>query len=104
MQRSGTITIPPTHSRVTLVTQLPQFLQDRQYNLWTLMDKTPLKPNQQTYPNQHMTERVFEAILHPGLNVVESHLIAAIPRDERIPGEPEVELEIFTIFVNMMRN
>jgi hypothetical protein len=51
-----------------------------------------------------MTERVFEAILHPGLNVVESHLIAAIPRDERIPGEPEVELEIFTIFVNMMRN
>lgn len=104
MQQSATVSVPPTHTRVVLVTQLPEFLHDRQYSLWTLMNKQPLKANQQPHPSQHVAERVFEAMLHSGVNIIESHLIAAIPRADRVPGEPEVELEVFNIHVNVMRN
>lgn len=55
-------------------------------------------------PSPHVKERGFDAILHPGINVVEVHLIAAIPRHERVPGGAETELEIFTIFVNVMKD
>lgn len=104
MQQSVTVNVPPTHTRVGMITRLPEALQDRQYSLWTLFDKQPLQPNHQVHPGQHSSERIFEANLHPGVNVIESHLVAAIPKAEREPGGSEIELEIFTIYVNVMRN
>ncbi|KEY68458.1 hypothetical protein S7711_01232 [Stachybotrys chartarum IBT 7711] len=104
MQQSATINVPATHTRVYIVPMIPEFLSDRQYSLWAMVDKQPLKASQQPIPGQLPHERVFDVMLHPGLNVVETHLIAAIPRSERLPGGPEVELEIFTVFVNVMRS
>lgn len=83
---------------------LPDSLEDRQYSLWMLLDKQTLKPSPQPMPNQLPQERVFEVMLHPGVNVVEAHVVAAIPRADRVYGGPEVELEIFTVFVHVMRN
>ena len=57
----------------------------------------------QVLPDQLPQERAFEVVLHPGVNVIEAHLIAAIPRSEREPGGDETELEVFTVFVNVMR-
>lgn len=104
MQQSATINLPATHNRITITTLLPDFLQDRQYSLWAMMDRQALKSSYQQLPNQHSQERVFDAHLHPGLNMIETHLVAAIPRSERVPGGPEIELEVFTVFVNVMRN
>lgn len=104
MQQSATITLPPEYSHVTMITTLPDFLQDRQYSLWVLCEKHPLKPNPQRIPHQQPRDRVFEAMLRPGLNMLEAHLIAAIPRSERVLGEDEAELEIFTVFVNVLRS
>ncbi|RBA12344.1 hypothetical protein FPRO05_03794 [Fusarium proliferatum] len=104
MEQSATLNLPPHLTRILAVTAIPNHLQTRQYSLWTLVNKQPLKPIHHQAPGQQPHERAFEAMLHPGLNVLESHLIAAIPRDERVPGGPEVELEVFTISINVLRN
>ncbi|EEU48121.1 uncharacterized protein NECHADRAFT_75379 [Fusarium vanettenii 77-13-4] len=104
MQQSATVNLPPHLTRILVVPAIPDHLQDRQYSLWTLVNKQPLKPTHHPAPGQQPNERAFEAMLHPGVNVVEAHLIAAIPRNERVPGGPEVELEVFTIFINVLRN
>lgn len=104
MEQSATLNLPPHLTRILAVTAIPSHLQTRQYSLWTLVNKQPLKPIHHQAPGQQPHERAFEAMVHPGLNVLESHLIAAIPRDERVPGGPEVELEVFTISINVLRN
>lgn len=103
LQRSGAVNLPPHYSRVFIVTMLPEFLYDRQYCLWVLINRHPLQPCMQPLPGQHPHERAFEVILHPGVNVIEAHLIAAIPLAEREPGGPDAELEVFTVFANLMR-
>ncbi|EGR47470.1 uncharacterized protein TRIREDRAFT_122628 [Trichoderma reesei QM6a] len=103
MQQSATVNLPPTQTRIWIVVTLPTFLQDRQYSLWTLVDKQPWKQLMQPIPNQTHHERAFDVMLHPGLNVIETHLIAAIPRQEREPGGPEAELEVFTVLINVAR-
>lgn len=104
MVQSATVNLPAHLARVLIIPLLPDLLRTRQYSLWTVVNKQPLKPSHQQAPGQQPQERAFEAILHPGINVVETHLIAAMPRDERVPDGPEVELEVFTIFINVLRN
>ncbi|KAL7926910.1 Bromodomain-containing protein [Trichoderma austrokoningii] len=103
LQQSATINLPHTQMRVWIVVTLPPFLQDRQYSLWTLVDRQPWKQMMQPIPNQTHHERAFDVMLHPGLNIIETHLIAAIPRHEREPGGPEAELEVFTVLINVSR-
>lgn len=105
MSQSATVNLPASINRVFILAQLPDFLQDRQYSLWLLVDKQPLKPCLQPLPNQLLQERAFDVMLHPGINVIEAHLIAAVPRHEREnAGGSEVELEIFTAFANVLRH
>lgn len=104
MQQSATINLPAEYNHVSMITMLPEFLPERHYSLWALFDRHPLKASPQQMHNQAARDIVFEAMLHPGLNTVEAHLVAAIPRSERVMGEDEVELEIFTVFVNVLRN
>ncbi|KAF7553747.1 hypothetical protein G7Z17_g3367 [Cylindrodendrum hubeiense] len=104
MVQSATVNLPAHLCRVLIIPLLPDLLRNRQYSLWTVVNKQPLKPSHQQAPGQQPQERAFETMLHPGVNVVETHLIAAMPRGERIPGGPEVELEVFTIFINVLRN
>ncbi|KAM0222756.1 hypothetical protein ACHAPA_001284 [Fusarium lateritium] len=104
MDQGATLNLPTHLTRILVVTAIPNHLQNRQYSLWTLVNRQPLKPILHQAPGQKPHERAFEAMLHPGVNVLESHLIAAIPRDERVPGGPEVDLETFTITVNVLRN
>ncbi|KAH7256406.1 Bromodomain-containing protein [Fusarium tricinctum] len=104
MDQAATLNLPTHLTRILVVTAIPSHLQNRQYSLWTLVNRQPLKPILHQASGQKPHERAFEAMLHPGVNLLESHLIAAIPRDERVPGGPEVELETFTISVNVLRN
>ncbi|PHH68585.1 hypothetical protein CDD82_422 [Ophiocordyceps australis] len=101
--QSTTVNLPAHHSRVFVVLMLPDFLWDREYSLWVLVDRQPLKPCMHPLPNQLPQERTFELMLRPGVNVIEAHLVAAVPAPERVPGGPEVDLEVFTVFTNLMR-
>lgn len=104
MQQSATVSLPSSINRVMILPFLPDFLQDRQYSLWILIDKQPLKPCPQPMPNQLAQERAFDVMLHPGVNVIEAHLIAAVPKHEREQVGAEVELEVLTAFVNILRH
>jgi hypothetical protein len=104
MDQAATVNLPSHLTRILIVTAIPNHLHNRQYSLWTLVNKQPFKPLHLQAPGQQPNERAFEAMLHHGINVIETHLIAAIPQDERVPGGPEVELEVFTITVNVLRN
>ncbi|OAA81268.1 Bromodomain protein [Akanthomyces lecanii RCEF 1005] len=104
LQQSGVVNVPHHCNRVFVVIALPEFLHERHYSLWTLINRLPVKPYPQMLPGQQPEELAFEVGLHPGVNVVETHLIAAIPGEERVPGGPESELEVFTVYVNVMKN
>jgi hypothetical protein len=104
MDQAATVNLPSHLTRILVVTAIPNHLHNRQYSLWTLVNKQPFKPLHLQAPGQQPNERAFEAMLHHGINVIETHLIAAIPRGERVPEGPEVELEVFTITVNVLRN
>ncbi|PMB70698.1 Chromatin structure-remodeling complex subunit rsc1 [Beauveria bassiana] len=104
LQQSGVINVPPHCTRVFVITALPDFLHERHYSLWTLINRQPVKPYPQMVPGQQPQELAFEVGLHPGVNVVEAHLIAAIPGEQREAGAPEAELEILTAYVNVMKN
>lgn len=97
-QQSATVSLAPHYNRLFIVVKLPDFLYERQYSLWVLVNKQPLKPCMHPLPHQQPQERAFEVVLPPGVNVIEAHLVAAIPRSER-----EAELEVFTVFANLMR-
>lgn len=103
MQTSATVNLTPAQSRVLIATLIPDHLRNRQYSLWTMVNKQPVKATVNPIPGMQPLERCFEVHFHAGINVIETHLIAAVPRSERVPGGPEVELEVFTIFVNVLR-
>lgn len=103
MNQSAAVNLLPHQNRVAILIQLPDFLQDRQFNLWALLDKGPLKASLQPLPGQDPNEKAFELILRPGVNVIEAHLVAAIPKEERKEGGPEIEVEVFTVLVNVLR-
>ncbi|KAI6783351.1 Protein polybromo-like protein [Emericellopsis cladophorae] len=104
MQQSATVNLPADSNRMTMTITLPELLQERHYSLWAMFDRHNLKCSTPYDPQQAYGDRVFEAMLHQGLNVIEVHLIAAIPKHERLPGGPDTELEIFTVYANVMRN
>ena len=104
MQTSTTINLTLSQSRVYIAPSLPGFLEERQYNLWTLLDKQVLKPSPHSMPGQLPQEKVFDLFLHPGVNVIEVHVVAAIPKAQRVVGASDVEIESFTVFANVLRN
>lgn len=103
MQNSVAVSLLPQHNRAFIVLLLPDFLRDRQYSLWVMINRQPLKPCLQPLPNQLPHERAFEVVLVPGMNIIEAHLIAAIPRRERQPSGPEVELEVLAVYAHLAR-
>ena len=103
MNQTAAVNLLSTQNRVAILVQLPEFLQERQFNLWALLDKGPLKASHQPLPGQGRHEKAFELILRQGMNVVEAHLVAAIPREQRKDGGPEIEVEVFTVLINVLK-
>lgn len=103
MQNSVVVNLPAHYNRVFVVPAIPDDLNLRQYSLWTMIDKQLLRPAPQAVPHLTPQDRVFEVMLHPGLNLIEAHMIAAIPGHEREDGGAEAELEVFTMYVNVAK-
>ncbi|KAM0329381.1 hypothetical protein ACHAQA_004688 [Verticillium albo-atrum] len=107
-QQSVSMHLPASHLRVQIILTLPSFLQaqQRQYKVWVIANKQVLS-QQAPYAGQVLPpfSSAYEAQLHAGsVNVIEVHVIAALPKGERTPDGPEVELEQFTVLANVMRN
>lgn len=103
MQQAATINLPAHVNRVFIAPGIPEALMDRHFSLWVLIDKQLLKQVPHAFPDHTQQDRVFEVMLRPGVNVIETHVIAAIPAEERVEGGPEAELEVFTAYVNLAK-
>lgn len=104
LQQAAVANLPAGQNRIAILVKLPEFLQDRQFNLWVMLDKGPLKASPHPLPGQHPQEKAFELILRGGLNTIEAHLVAALPRSERKEGGSEIEVEVFTVLINVPRS
>ncbi|KAM0276595.1 hypothetical protein ACHAQH_006600 [Verticillium albo-atrum] len=107
-QQSVAMHLPANQLRVQIILTLPTFLQaqQRQYKIWAIANRHVLSQQApvagQTLPP---FSSAFEVQLHAGsVNVIEVHVIAALPKSERTPDGPEVELEQFTVLANVLRN
>ncbi|CRK33973.1 hypothetical protein BN1708_006228 [Verticillium longisporum] len=107
-QQSVAMHLPANHLRVQIILTLPPFLQaqQRQYKIWAIANRHVLS-QQVPVAGQVLPpfSSVFEAQLNAGsVNVIEVHVIAALPKAERTLDGPEAELEQFTVLANVMRN
>lgn len=103
LQQSATINLPAYVNRIYILPRVPDHLMDRHFSLWVLIDKQLVKASQHAIPDLSPHDPAFEVMLHPGVNVIEAHMIAAIPAIERVEGGSDAELEIFTAFVNVAK-
>ena len=97
----------PNNMKVQIIPTLPAFLQEQQrfFKLWVLQDGQTLYPSSpHGVQNLPPNSPIFFAELHGGINRVEVHVIAGLPRGQTLPGGADVELEIFTVLLNVLRN
>jgi hypothetical protein len=99
--QSTTINIPPgpiQNVRIDLKLSSKLEEEQRQYKLFAIVNGRILSPlNHVSRPHWS-----FEASLVLGLNVIEVQACAAVKVEERGPGKPDAELEVFKIHANVL--
>ncbi|EHA48745.1 hypothetical protein MGG_11512 [Pyricularia oryzae 70-15] len=114
-QQSVTITVPMSSWTVQIVPSIsPQVLNGtRPYKIYVMVNgrvlprmPSPAIPNggtplhmQQTDDNQ----MVFDAQLVPGINKISVQIVAATPKDAKLPDGLDAEFEMYTILANLSR-
>jgi hypothetical protein len=106
-QQSVTVTLPANHKTLQIVPKLaPLEQQQRQYRLFVLLNNsilprsTPLPIPDDPLPSNAV---VYDGNLQAGTNVIQVHLIAALPKGQTLPNGSECELEKFTILAHLPR-
>ncbi|KAI8203836.1 Chromatin structure-remodeling complex subunit rsc4 [Colletotrichum sp. SAR 10_86] len=107
-QQSVTVHMPANQLRIQIVPTLPAFLEKegRQYRLWVIINRHTLTPVHGV-PGQVLStgERVFEAQLQAGIvNTIEVHVVAALPKGQKLPSGEDFEVEQMTVLANVVRN
>lgn len=107
-QQSVTVHMPANQLRIQIVPTLPAFLEKegRQYRLWVIINRHTLTPVHGV-PGQMLStgERVFEAQLQAGIvNTIEVHVVAALPKGQKLPSGEDFEVEQMTVLANVVRN
>lgn len=105
-QHSVAVHIPASHWRQQIILSLHPSIQAQQraFKLFVIVNSVTVGPAVPA-PNDPIENgaMLFEGSLHHGVNTIEIHLIAAVPKGQRLPNGPETELEIITIFANVMK-
>ncbi|KAH0444215.1 bromodomain containing protein [Colletotrichum camelliae] len=107
-QQSVTVHMPANQLRIQIIPTLPAFLEKegRQYRLWVIINRHTLTPVHGV-PGQVLStgERVFEAQLQAGIvNTIEVHVVAALPKGQKLPSGEDFEVEQMTVLANVVRN
>ena len=108
-QQTITAIVPSNQYKMQIIPRLPPFeLQYRHFNLFVLVNgrypprSTPLPIPGDTLQLPAGTP-VFDATLAPGLNSIEFHVVAAVPREQRTPNGHSCELEKITVLAHLLR-
>ena len=108
-QRTLVVTVPSNQYKLQIIPKLPPLeQQQRQYRLFVVVngsslgrsapiplpgDTVPLNPN----------SLVFDASLLPGLNYIELHIIAALPKGQTLSNGADCELEKLILVTHLLR-
>lgn len=108
-QQSVTIMVPSNQDRLQIIPILPPLeQQQRQYRLFVMLNGNPLgrsAPIPIPSDDLQLTANtlVFDASLRPGINWIEVHVIAALPKDQRLPNGADCELEKILLVTHLLR-
>jgi hypothetical protein len=109
-QQSIVVNLAPEHPsnlKIQIIPTIPTFLQeqDRYHTMWVMHDGQVLY-QQHPHGNQNLPQnsQIYVADLHAGVNRIEVHVFSPLPKGQTLANGAEVELEIFTVLFNVMRN
>jgi hypothetical protein len=107
-QQNVAVVVPAKHKMMQIIPKIaPLEQQFRQFRLFVLFNNmmlhrtTPLPIPDDPLPANAL---VYDATLQPGVNAIQVHVIAALPKGQKLPNGSECELEKFTILVHLLRN
>ena len=108
-QHSTTVHIPGNQSKLQLIPVLaPLEQQDRAYRLFVVVNgsvqhrQVPLPiPGDDLALTQNSL--VFDANLGMGMNEIQVHIVAALPKGQKLPGGEDCEVEVFKLVAQLVR-
>ncbi|GAP85348.1 putative bromodomain-containing protein [Rosellinia necatrix] len=103
-QQEIVVNAPLSHFRLQLKPHIASFLEtgQREWKLNVIHDTTRLYPV--PMPFDKRGEPIFDVTLRYGLNRLEVTLIAALPRDEKVPNGLNMEMERFVVHYNLLKH
>jgi len=106
-QQNFTVHIPANQFKLQIVPTLGSLVeQQRAHRLFVTLDGqmvprgTPTPAPDDPLPQNAL---VFDALLHPGTNVIVVSVIAALPNGQKLPSGADCELESITIYAHLMK-
>jgi chromatin structure-remodeling complex subunit RSC4 len=101
-QQTLTISLPPDHTALTLIPTAAGQVNTRQSKLFVTVNGERLLPNQQLTKDQ--IRPVFEAHLKPGINRIETEIIAGPVRGTpKATSGQDIDLEKITVFAYLQK-
>jgi hypothetical protein len=108
-QHSITVHVPNNQYKLQIIPVIaPLEQQNRAYRLFVVCNGNVLSrsppfpiPDDDLAHLQNLL--VFEANLGLGLNEIQVHIVAALPKGQKLPGGEECEVEVFRVVAQLMR-
>lgn len=108
-QQSVTVHVPNNQYKLQIIPIIaPLEQQNRAYRLFVVCNGNVLSrsppfpiPDDDLVHLQNLL--VFEANLGLGLNEIQVHVVAALPKGQKLPGGEECEVEVFRVVAQLLR-
>lgn len=108
-QHSTTVHIPRDQPRLQVIPIIgPLEQQNRAYRLFVVVNGR-VEHRQAPFPipgdDLALTQNslVFDAKLELGMNEIQVHVVAALPKGEKLPGGEDCEVEVFRVVAQLLR-
>jgi len=106
-QQSVAVNIPVNQwKQQIMVTMAPSILtQQRHFKLFIIINGVTMLPSLPP-PNEPIEPgaKVYDATLSAGMNTIQVHLAAALPKGQRLPNGSEAQIEKVTVLAHVMKN
>lgn len=110
-QHSSTVHVPNQQYKLQLILRIaPLEQQNRAYRLFVVCNNQ-VQVRTPPFPIADMNDvdvkgnpLVFDANLALGMNEIQVHIVAALPKGEKLPGGEDCEVEVFRVVAQLLRS
>ena len=104
-QQSVTITLPKTHYYLRITPTIAATLTHRPHRIFVTVGTNRMNPIPQKPEDIDPRRPLYEARVIPGVNRIETEVVAGPPRGAPKVGEGrEIEIEKLTVFANVLKD